>query len=200
VRACTAAGAEALLDAGENGPQLKPLSSIDLGRLEIHTQLATWLRELCSTLPLAITVDDIEGVDAPSLVVLTELASDAQQLAFVLVAALDASAKRSVAPAAIEVLKSCAHTLVLAPLRPDDMLELTRSVFGEVQHLDVLGAALSRVSAGRPRVAMEMLQHLVESGHISYRAGQWTLPPVLGEADLPPSAESALEAELSATR
>jgi Protein kinase domain/AAA ATPase domain len=198
LRACTAAGADDLLETSASAPALRSLADPGLARVETHTRLVAWLRELCKVVTLVVTVDDIETVDTPSLVVLTALAGEADQLGFLLVAALDTSSDRRQAPAAIEVLRSRTRTLALSPLSADEMLELTRSVFGEVPHLGVLSSALSRVSAGRPRVAMEMLQHLVESGHISYRSGQWTLPAALGECDLPPSAESALEAELAA--
>jgi hypothetical protein len=194
--ACTAAGAEGLLVTAENGPTLKPLAALRSSRAEIHTQLAAWLRELCRSQTLVIAVDDLEGVDDASLVLLTTLASEADDLGFFLIGTLDASAREAETRAAISVLRNRAKTLALSPLTPDDMRELTRSVFGEVQHLGVLSEALSRVSAGKPRVAMELLQHLLDAGRISYRAGQWTLPAELREGDLPRSAESALESQI----
>ncbi len=194
--ACAAAGAEALLDTHEAVPTLKQPAAAGLSRVDMHTLLTSWLRELCKTQKLIVTVDDVQGVDDASLVLLTALASDAEELGFLLLATLDAGANKAASRAAVAVLKSRARPLTLAPLNAEQMLELTRSVFGEVQHLGVLSEALSRVSAGRPRVAMELLQHLVEEGHIAYRAGQWTLPAQLREGDLPKSAESALEGQL----
>jgi hypothetical protein len=198
LNACAAASAQQLLLTTDNGPALKPFAEAGLSRVDTHALLVSWLRELCKTQTLVITVDDLEGVDEASLVVLTALASEAEDIGFLLVAALDESSHKAHARAAIDVLRNRARQISLAPLSAEHMHELTRSVFGEVQHLEVLSAALSRVSAGRPRVAMELLQYLVDEGHISYRAGQWTLPAELREGDLPRSAESALEDALSA--
>jgi hypothetical protein len=197
--ASASTGADALLLTTDGDLALRPLSEASLSRVEIHTLLVAWLRELAKSQTLVITVDDLERVDAASLVLLAALANEADELGLLLVATLDASSDRAEARAAIEVMKNRGKTLSLLPLTPADTLELTRSVFGEVQHLGALSAALSRVSAGRPRVAMEMLQHLVDEGHIKYRAGQWTLPAELPEGALPPSAESALESELATT-
>lgn len=194
--ACVAAGAEGLLEMREGVPTLKPLASSGLSHVDMHTLFVAWLRDLCKAQPLVVTVDDLEGVDDASVVLLTALASESDDLGFLLVATLDASSSKAAARAAINVLRSRARQISLAPLNKEEMLELTRSVFGEVQHLGVLNEALSRLSAGRPRVAMELLQHLVEAGHIAYRAGQWTLPAELREGDLPKSAESALASQL----
>jgi hypothetical protein len=58
-------------------------------------------------------------------------------------------------------------------------------------------ARIHGLSHGNPRAAMELAQHLVDTGRARYHRGGWVLPDLLDESDLPSSMSASLSARLS---
>ena len=86
-----------------------------------------------------------------------------------------ASGRRE-ASAALASLRGQATRMRLLPLTPSELLELLRSVFGQVPYLERLAERLHRASDGNPAYCLELAQHLVHSGLATYQDGTWNLP------------------------
>lgn len=147
--------------------------------------------------PLVITVDDFECCDPTSAAVIAELAlcADRYPLLLMLGARNESSAPRA---KVIERLADQCGIIELRPLVRDAMVELLRSVFGDVPSLGVVAEWVQRLSRGNPRMAMDLAHHLVERGIARMRDGVWLLPESLRSVDLPDSVEQAVEARVDA--
>jgi hypothetical protein len=71
-------------------------------------------------------------------------------------------------------------------------------VFGDVPYLAPCAARIHDLAHGSPRVAMELAQHLVDSGLARYEDGSWSLPAQLQPHDLPADLHASLLARVSA--
>jgi hypothetical protein len=172
---------------------------IDLASSErgpIQAELFAYLTALASRRLLAILADDLEDIDEPSLALLASLAQVVREHRLVLVGA----SVTGVAPRvpAYRALAAASRTLPLAPLEEAEVEELLRSVFGEIPNLTVLASRIYGLSAGLPRLCMELSQHLLDRGVIQSRAGGFTLQESFSIADLPASFRDALRLRVAA--
>jgi hypothetical protein len=151
------------------------------------------LLEVSRQHPLVIAVDDVQRIDAPSAAVLAEIADRARRNRLFLALTSDSA---SDAALTLEVLERRCESLSLQPLSAEQTRTLLESLFGDVDHVATLAAAIYEIARGNPRRCMELAQHLVDRGLIRYADGTWTLPSTLAAADLPRSAEDALAVKL----
>jgi hypothetical protein len=188
---------ELLLEKNANGAYELCDIAATSNRFEIQTALTRWFLRITETTPLTIAVDDVHRVDEASLTLLAALAAQANRKRL-LVAVTLALGTPATAPRALDVLCGPSTKLTLQPLSAEDSLSLFTSVFGDVPNVGLLSDAIHRISAGNPRVSMDLAQHLADRGLIHYQGGGWTLPARLEESDLPSSAGEVLRARLSA--
>jgi hypothetical protein len=189
---------ELLLETGASGTRaLGDIGAKSRDRYEIQSALARWFSRVAETSPLVIAVDDAHRIDEASLTLLAALVSQANRRRL-LVAVTLALGVPAIAPRALEVLAGPSTKLTLQPLTRDDSRSLFSSVFGDLPNVARISDAIHDVSAGNPRVSMDLAQHLADRGVIRYEGGVWTLPARLNASDLPSSAGEALRARLSA--
>src|SRR5262249_4737172 len=131
----------------------------------------------CAAEPLLIAVDNLEDADEASLALLAGLQQLASESALGLVycerphddaAGVDSLSRR--------VLRERSRRIELRPLKPGEVFELARSVFGDAPDLGKLAEWLYDRSAGRPLHCMELLRSLYARGVVRYADGLWVLP------------------------
>ena len=177
--------------------RLRDIADPALDRFVIQSTLTRWLSSVAERHALAIAVDDVHRLDEASLTLLAALVGQAQRKRL-LVAVTLALGTPAIAPRALEVLSAPSTKLTLQPLTAEESLSLFTSVFGDVPNVALVSDAIHRVSAGNPRVSMDLAQHLADQERIHYQGGVWTLPARLGESDLPSSASEALRVRIAA--
>lgn len=181
------------LRAGEHG---RPSEAMDAGaeRARKQSALGSFFGTLALQRTLVVMLDDAHVADEPSLALLAALARAEPGHRLVVVATVSSDAPTTT-QATLRGLRSSARVLALAPLAPEELREMLRSMFGEVRHLERLAARLWRVSGGRPNHTMLLVRQLVRSGAIRYGEGVWSLPAEL-PADLPDTLSATMLAAL----
>jgi hypothetical protein len=143
-----------------------------------------------------IAVDDMQRCDVDSASLLATLAAEAERERLCLVLTLETGATQA-APDAVEVLSGYCRELPLPALSRDQTEDLLSSLFGAVPNLGMLTEAIHELAQGSPRKCLDLVQHLIDRGALRYAAGGWTLPERIDRAELPSSAEDAMQARLS---
>lgn len=92
---------------------------------------------------------------------------------------------------AFQTLLRVARRIQLEPLNQDAVDSLLRSIFWETPNIQLLAERLYGMSKGNPRAIIQLAQHLVDRGVVTYRSGAWTLPSRLTASVMP---ESLMEA------
>ncbi len=146
---------------------------------------------------LLIAIDDFERIDEPSMAVLAALAYKAERHPLVVALAIDRDSNSAISPAQ-RLLRSVGSQVALEPLTQAQSESLTRAVFGDVPHLQLVAARIYGLAQGNPRATMELAQHLVSTGIVRYRAGGFALPASLSERELPASFLTSLQQRLDA--
>lgn len=182
-------------DYAHSDLELRPLSRLDAPPAEVQAALRTWIAGLAAERCVAIAIDDVESVDAPSAAVLAILALDARKtrLAYAITTHDTAGDQ---AAASLAVIKEHARPMALQPLHVEQTGSLLCSVFGDVPNLQSTASAVHGLSAGRPRECMRLLQHLVDLGLITYASGAWRLPAEIDARVLPGTMQAALETQI----
>jgi serine/threonine-protein kinase len=178
-----------------SGAELAVFADPSLVRPQLQPALREWFLALARSKPIAIAVDDVQGIDEPSAALLALLANDLREHAMVVLATVEAQASSSV-KAALDLFARQAHPLSLGELGVGDAEKLLASVFGEVPHVGLLAHRLHQISSGNPRDLMRLAQHLVDRGVIRYEGGAWSVPAAFDAADLPSSMAQALKARV----
>jgi hypothetical protein len=184
-------------DAMPPKPELRAFADLSSRRVELQNALSRWFLAAGRALPLTIAVDDVHLADEPSLALLAALASQAAHARLLLVATAEIGAEPT-DRIAFAVFTKNSTRLSLEPLERRDLDQLFASLFGDVPNVQILSAGVHSVARGSPRAAMDLAQHLVDKGLIRYSGGAWTLPASLDPADLPASAEVAIQARIQA--
>jgi tetratricopeptide (TPR) repeat protein len=159
-------------------------------------ELREFVLALASHQRIVIAVDDLERIDEPSAALLAALADKAEKHHVILALAVDSDADDDCS-ASLRLLRSLAHRLELEALEPAHTEELMRSVFGEVENLQLCAARIHAIAQGNPRTSMELAQHLVQRGLARYEAGSWLMPMKLDEHDLPQTLAASLRSRLA---
>src|SRR5262249_5492819 len=98
---------------------------------------------------------------------------------------------------AAQRLRRIGGSHALRALRSTETRALLQSIFGDGANLEMISAWVHELSEGCPRVALDLSQHLVDSGVARYEHGGWALPTSLTGIDLPQSLEQAILARLA---
>ena len=176
-------------------------SSLGLETLEppalapLRVALVEFLTAVTQTRFVMIAVDNAEHLDADSAEVLLSLAKRATSCKLLMVVALDSEA-RPPAKAALDALAAESTGFALAPLTLAESGRLLASVFGDVPNLAVVNHRIHALSAGAPRLTVELAQHLIDVGAIRYESGGYVLPDALLPQQLPETLGEALRARV----
>jgi hypothetical protein len=144
---------------------------------------------------LLIVVDDADRIDEPSAALLAALAHKSERHSVMLALVVE----RDNEPTSSDprrLLRALSHTIEVEHLSAADTEALMRSVFGDVPNLSLCATRIHSLSHGNPRAAMELAQHLVDTGRARYQAGSWGLPAALDDGDLPRTLAASLAARL----
>jgi tRNA A-37 threonylcarbamoyl transferase component Bud32 len=158
-------------------------------RRHLQTAFRDWFRSVARYKRIVIAVDDIERIDEPSAALLGALAHRSERRKLVVVATARSDVMTT---PGLEVLRSVALRLSLAPLSREETEALLGSLFGNARHVAAVAQRVHELSEGNPRQVMELAEHLVRRGVARYAAGSWVLPQQLARDDLPASIEAAL--------
>jgi hypothetical protein len=174
-------------------PETQLASFADITRLRSVAlgALRDWLLALSAQRPLLIAVDDLHAIDEPSAAVMALLARGLENHGLLLVASIETGASAS-APGALKVFSAVATSTRLENLSLEESEQLLRSVFGDVPHVQLLTHRLHHITHGSPRDLMQLAQYLVDRGLATFRAGAWSLPNRIDDADLPSDMAQAL--------
>ncbi|MBN1655695.1 MAG: protein kinase [Deltaproteobacteria bacterium] len=183
------------------GPRRKSFSLIsinrpELDRTQLQAALRAWFLHLAAECLIAIAVDDIDLIDEPSASLLASLSWEASRQRLVYAVTVE-SAHLGSARTALSLFQEHATPIALSLLGQEQITELLKSLFGDVPHLQLLSDRLYALCGGRPRDCMNLAQHLVNRGAISYRGGTWELPVELTSEELPASVEEAVKKRIS---
>jgi predicted ATPase len=89
-------------------------------------------------------------------------------------------------------------TLVpLTALPAGDIERMMQSIFGPAQHLARLADVVYQRSDGKPRDALDLLDHLLQQGMLNYADGAWMLPLSIPQEHLPVDAEHVIAARIA---
>ena len=163
-------------------------------RARKQAALATWFLALSKPRTLVVIVDDLHAADEESQALVAALAHSEPGHRLLLVCSVASDGALAEQPS-LRGFNVAARKLRLAPLSAAEMLELLRSVFGEVPYLERLAVRLHQISDGNPGHAWLLVRQLVRQGSVRYAEGAWTLPTDL-PADLPSTLQSGLVAML----
>jgi serine/threonine protein kinase len=155
--------------------------------------LQDYVTRLAGRRALLVLIDDFHAVDEPSAAAITGLALRAPHCRLMIVAS-HAEGVRAQAEYALRLLREHSRFAALSLLSARETESLLRSVFGDVPNLAQLADRLHALSEGKPRLCMELAQHLVDSGVIRSETGGFVLPEALSPGDLPESLDAALRA------
>jgi serine/threonine protein kinase/tetratricopeptide (TPR) repeat protein len=164
---------------------------------QLHPRIQQALRELVIYLSkvryLVLAVDNVHEMDEPSLSFLALLSNEFPVINMTTIVTIDESVQTSSGDA-VDLLKKNSELITLCNLGREDLGDLLASVFGDAPGLDLLTDRLYAISRGNPRTTMQLAQHLVDNEVVYYRAGAWTVPSQLDDADLPLSLKDTLAA------
>jgi tetratricopeptide (TPR) repeat protein len=166
-------------------------------RMRMQRSLTSWLLELTDTLPLAVLVDDVQRCDEASAAVLASLARYAPSRRLLLASALR-MAEEVRAPVAVDALRDADLRLRLRGLLVEEVEELVRSLFGDVQHTMRLARWMHRSTGGSPLHCVELARMLVDDKVIRYADGMWVIPMDVAADDVPPELTRAMDVRIEA--
>jgi hypothetical protein len=164
-----------------------------------HSVLLRELRDFVLALSrgqrLLIAVDDVDRVDEPSAALIAAIAHKTEEHSVLLALTVD----RDLPPSScVGLLRACAQAIELEPLSAEHTEALVRSVFGDVDHVQLLAGRIHALALGAPRATLDLIQHLIDRDLVRYAAGRWSLPHEVGPDDLPDTASASLTARVAA--
>jgi hypothetical protein len=152
-------------------------------RMRVQVALRDWFLDVARKHLLVIVADDFDIFDDGSAAWLAALGREADTHQLLAIAAIRSD--RGPFGLAIQALRQHATCLELAPLSFEQISELFRSVFGDVQHLVRLSDLIYQRSEGNPAHALDLAEHLSREGVIGFTDGVWVLPQTIAAEILP---------------
>lgn len=164
-------------------------------RSTLQLAAAACLRALAHDRPLLLALDDLDRADEPSVACLLPVC-ELENLRVAFTAQSDHTAH---AGAALDFLAHDSLRIELGNLTRAEVLELLRSVFGEIPNVAVIAERMHALTEGRPAWLMQLAEQLVDERAIRYEAGGFRVPAELRVEQLPSSLQDVLRARLSNT-
>jgi tetratricopeptide (TPR) repeat protein len=164
-----------------------------LERAKVHEALTRYLTVFSRKRPLLIAIDDFERIDEPSASLLVSLAQNARDERILLIASAQTAGRDGIGDAE-RVLRRHAREIVLTAMSLPDTAALLRSMFGDVPNVSLVASRVHALSSGNARTTVELVQHLLDTGVVSYANGGFELPDALSADELPQNQAEALRA------
>jgi hypothetical protein len=163
-------------------------------RMRVQVALRDWFLAAAKNHTIVIVADDLQQLDEGSAAWLAALVREAKDSRLLVLAALRSDGA-STGPAVLAMRPSAAE-MILHPLTLAETHELFRSVFGDAHHLARLVDLVHQRTEGSPGHAVDLAEHLVREGAISYSGGAWVLPQTVAVEKLPANRVDAEAARL----
>jgi tRNA A-37 threonylcarbamoyl transferase component Bud32 len=170
-----------------------PLDAAELGT-RLQPALREWILAVSNERPLMIAVDDVNRADDPSAGWLALLSRQVRHRAVCIATTLESDLPD--ASPAVRMLSEKSRPVPLGLLSRAETEQLLDSMFGSVPRLQLLAHRLSNISNGSPRDVVQLAQHLVDTGHVRYHEGAWSLPERIDGDVLPASMAQARRARV----
>ncbi len=196
---------------GEHGPVLarvitelreqvtpaRPLGDPAEDRIQMQDALAGLFLDVAKAHSIALLVDDLQRCDEASAAVLATLVHRASGHHMLVATSLRTDeGMRARAP--IASMLDHAERLALHGLDADEVIELCRSLFGDVEHVPRLAHWMHQTAGGSPLYTIELARHLVDRGVLRYEHGLWTIPGELAHDDVPRGLSDAIDERVRA--
>ncbi len=162
-------------------------------RLRLQSSLANCASAILERLsPIVVIVDDVQRSDEGSAAVLASLAHAAGASHFVLVFSLRTDEAPN-APAAVASLRDASDVLRLRGLGVEEIEDLAKTTFGNVDNLGLLSQWMHRIAGGSPFHSTQLLGYLVDNNIVRYAEGTWIIPDALPTTGAPRGLVEAMD-------
>ncbi|HEY6558526.1 MAG TPA: protein kinase [Polyangiaceae bacterium] len=175
-------------------PRLRRVTEGVAAAAKSRATIVRWILEVSRRRPLLVAVDDVHRIEDAAATLTTFVDQAPQRMLLVLATAETEAAL--LAPAPFQLLER-SKKIVLEPLDKAETEALFLSLFGDVPNVGILGHTIHDISGGNPRACLDLAQHLLDTGAISYVGGTWSLPSRLDATNLPESADAAIRARIA---
>lgn len=166
------------------------LTTADAGaRNRLLDELSDFVSEISQGRALLIAIDDLDRADELSIALVAGLAYRASSCPIALV--FTQKSEWEVPSLASVAGRDGVLTLALDMLSRAETSVLVTSLFGDVPNVERVSDWLFRMSAGSPKLILDLAEHLLNQGTVVYADGSWVLPTEAEQA-LPPSAAAAI--------
>jgi hypothetical protein len=153
-----------------------------------------WFLSIAEKNNVVIGVDDMDDCDEHSAAALQRLCEEARTRHLFVVLTGEPTSPGSL----LDHVKEAGASVTLWPFRSSETRALVTSLFGDVPQVEALSNWVHELSAGNARTALELAQHLVDTGVATYEQGAWVLPDSLDGFELPSNLEQALAKRIDA--
>jgi serine/threonine protein kinase/tetratricopeptide (TPR) repeat protein len=147
-------------------------------RAELSRQVDSFLCDIANRQPLLLTFDDVHNGTDSDFALIAALAHRTRTSSLCVVAS-ERSSKGTVQLAKVPDL---ATRIELNALDRMHVAMLAAALFGDVPNLECVSDFFYRNAQGNPKLTLELAQHLLARGTLSYAAGSWVLPDRIDEA------------------
>lgn len=164
--------------------------------LRCRDALCSIIAETCRAHPLLVVIDNADEADETWLPFLVAL----QRLGYGAALAVVCSARQGEGqqPSEATLLRGRGTRITLAALSASEMLELSRSIFGDAPHAVRFTEWCYELTRGRPLLFLDLVRQLYGEGVVRYLDGLWVLPAERPQATLPLGFREALGRRLDA--
>lgn len=154
----------------------------------LHAAACELVRAVAEAKGLILAVEDIGTLDASSRELLDQLSRMTAELPLMILTTRlpDDTGLAQEIPLALE------------PLSNADVHALIEGLVGHSQVPERFSATVAEASRGNPQSISNLMQHLVETGHLHTERGRWVLPEDLPEGALPRDWHDLLRQNLAA--
>lgn len=163
-------------------------------RMRVQSALSDWFAEVAREHCLVILIDDFDACDPSTVGWLTALLRATRARRLLIVATVRSDLERS---GGVAGFVRQATLLPLSALPASDIERMLQSIFGAAQHLARLADVVYQRTDGKPRDALDLIEHLLQQGTLSYTDGAWMLPLSIPEEQLPVDAQHVIAARIA---
>jgi tRNA A-37 threonylcarbamoyl transferase component Bud32 len=179
-----------LVEGVQTDPTLPPRKD-DL----LQQELVAWFLK-AATKSILFLVDDLQHADLQSAAVLLRLVVVAASEPITVICSAPSGAGATVTHA-LRLLHERATVLALGPLDEQQTFALVRSLFDDVDNVQLAARRIYDVARGNPRASVDLAEWLVAEGHVLHEGGRWLIPDTLAALPLPARVEDALRQRLA---
>jgi hypothetical protein len=167
--------------AGNQHPLLQPLvhgAPIEVDAAELLRQVDAFVCEIAERQPLLLTFDDVHHGTETDLALIAALAYRTSSCALCVIG----SEPNVNGPLRLSSVSEIALQVRLRALDRAQIAMLSSALFGDVPNLECVSDFFYRNAQGNPKLTLELAEHLLARGTLSYAAGSWMLPDHIDES------------------